>query len=505
MLPWYDVSSASPASSGVAMSAAAQRKQQGLRSYDKLLIGGHWMSPTSSGVIDVISPTTEAIIAHVPDGQVADIDAAVAVAREAFDSGPWPRMSPNERAAALRRVRDEVEARLPEMSEALTKEIGAPLPASRGYHDAAVRMWDSAIDVLETYSFSEVRETPEGRAHLVRMPIGVVGTIIPWNAPVPSASMKVPAALAAGCTVVLKPAPEGPVSAMMLADALEAAELPEGVVSIIPAGREVGEHLVRHPGVDKIAFTGSTAAGRRIMSLCAERVARVTLELGGKSAGIIADDVELDGFLSGLVSAGIDHSGQVCAALTRVLVPRHRHDEVVDAIADIMRDVVVGDPMDPKTVLGPLAAERQRDRVEMYVALGIEEGAKLISGGRRPLHLERGWFYEPTLFAEVDNSMRIAQEEIFGPVLCVIPFEDTDDAIRIANDSIYGLSGAVYANDLDLAARIAHEVRTGQMWVNTWGMCITQPFGGFKQSGLGREGGTEGMAPYLEPKLIEGL
>jgi betaine-aldehyde dehydrogenase len=340
---------------------------------------------------------------------------------------------------------------------------------------------------------------------LVRTPIGVVGTIIPWNAPVPSASMKIPAALAAGCTVVLKPAPEGPVSSMILAEVLEAADLPEGVVSVIPGGREVGEHLVRHNDVDKIAFTGSTAAGRRIMSLCAERIARVTLELGGKSAGIIADDIALDEFLPGLVSAGIDHTGQVCAALTRILVPRHRHDEVVDAVADIMRRVVVGDPMDPRTVLGPLAAERQRDRVEEYVALGIDEGAKLIVGGRRPRHLDRGWFYEPTLFAEVDNAMRIAQEEIFGPVLCVIPFEDADDAIRIANDSIYGLSGAVYADDLKLAARIAYGVRAGQMWVNTWGMCITEPFGGFKQSGLGREGGVEGMAPYLEPKLIEGL
>ena len=487
------------------MSAATQRKQESLRSYDKLLIGGRWTSPSSSRVIDVISPTTEKHLAHVPEGRAADIDAAVTVARHAFDSGQWPRMSSGERAAALRRVRDELAARLQEMSEALTTEIGAPLAASRGYHDAALRMWERAIDVLEDYPFSETRETPEGAARLVRTPIGVVGTIIPWNAPVPSASMKLPAALAAGCTVVLKPAPEGPVSAMILAEALEAAELPEGVVSVIPAGREVGEHLVRHPGVDKIAFTGSTAAGRRIMSLCAERIARVTLELGGKSAGIIADDISLDGFLPGLVSAGIDHSGQVCAALTRILVPAQRHDEVVDAVADIMRSIVVGDPTDPKTVLGPLAAERQRDRVETYVALGIEEGAKVIVGGRRPPHLERGWFYEPTLFAEVDNSMRIAQEEIFGPVLCIIPFEDVDDAIRIANESIYGLSGAVYANDLDIAARIAYGVRTGQMWVNKWGMCITEPFGGFKQSGLGREGGVEGMAPYLEPKLIEGL
>jgi aldehyde dehydrogenase (NAD+) len=487
------------------MPALAQPKRESLRSYDKLFIGGRWEDPSSPRLIHVISPTTEQKIAHVPEGQAADIDAAVASARHAFDDGPWPRLGQSERAAALRRVRDELEARLPEMSAALTTEIGAPLAASRDYHDAALRMWESAIDLLERYPFSETRETPEGPARLIRMPIGVVGTIIPWNAPVPSASMKLPAALAAGCTVVLKPAPEGPVSTMMLAEAFEAAELPEGVISVIPAGREVGEHLVRHHDVDKIAFTGSTAAGRRIMSLCAERIARVTLELGGKSAGIIADDIDLEGFLPGLVSAGIDHSGQVCAALTRILVPKDRHDEVVAAVAEIMRGVVVGDPTDPETVLGPLAAERQRDRVEAYVALGIEEGAKVIIGGRRPPHLDRGWFYEPTLFAEVDNSMRIAQEEIFGPVLCVIPFEDADDAIRISNESIYGLSGAVYANDLDLAARIAYGVRTGQMWVNRWGMCITQPFGGFKQSGLGREGGIEGMSPYLEPKLIEGL
>src|SRR4029077_6277193 len=256
--------------------------------------------------------------------------------------------------------KDEVEARVPEMWEALTTEIGAPLAASRDYHEAAVRMWESAIDTLEGYAFSEKRETPDGMAELVRTPIGVVGTITPWNAPVPSASMKLPPALASGCTVVFKPAPEGPVSNMIFAEAFEAAELPEGVISVIPAGREVGEHLVRHRDVDKIAFTCSTAAGRGIMSLCADRVARVTLELGGKSAGIIADDIDLDGFLPGLVSAGIYHSGQVCAAITRVLVPRHRHGEVVDAIVDIMRSVIVGDPAEPKTTLGPLAAERQR-------------------------------------------------------------------------------------------------------------------------------------------------
>jgi acyl-CoA reductase-like NAD-dependent aldehyde dehydrogenase len=289
---------------------------------------------------------------------------------------------------------------------------------------------------------------------------------------------------------------------MLLAEAFEAAGLPEGVVSVLPAGREVGEHLVRHPGVDKVAFTGSTAAGKRIMSLCGERIARVTLELGGKSAGIIADDILIDEELPGLVMAGLGHSGQVCAALTRILVPRRRQDEIAAKIADIMRGIEVGNPMSRETQLGPLAMERQRERVETYVHAGIDEGATLVTGGRRPPGLTRGWYFEPTLFADVDNSMRIAQEEIFGPVLCLIPFDDEDDAVSIANDSPYGLSGAVYASDLDLAERIASRVRTGQMWINGWGMCVTEPFGGFKQSGLGREGGVEGMTAYLESKYI---
>jgi len=414
-------------------------------------------------------------------------------------------MSPAERAAALRRVGAELDARAAEIAPAFSAEIGAPLAAATAFHQLPETMWNAAADVLERFPFEEERQTADGPMRAIHEPVGVVGTITPWNAPVPNASIKAAPALAAGCTVVLKPAPEGPVTALMFAEAVEAAGLPEGVVSVLPAGREVGEHLVTHPGVDKIAFTGSTAAGRRIMSLCGERIARVTLELGGKSAGIVADDIALDGFLGDLVFAGIGHSGQVCAALTRILVPRRRHDEIVAAIAEIMAGIKVGDPSDPDTVLGPLAAERQRDRVESYVRLGVEEGATLAYGGGRPEGLDRGWYVEPTLFSDVENSMRIAQEEIFGPVLCVIPYDTTEDAIAIANDSIFGLSGAVYADDLELAERIARGVRTGQMCINGWGMCVVEPFGGFKQSGLGREGGAEGLAAYLEIKLIEGL
>jgi acyl-CoA reductase-like NAD-dependent aldehyde dehydrogenase len=484
---------------------ATQEHATKLNSYSKLFVGGHWREPSTDKRIEVVSPTTEETLASVPEAQAADIDAAVVAARRAFDEGPWPRMRPAERAAALRRVGAAIEERKAEIAATFTAEVGAPAAAGRAFHELPLVMWNGAADVLERFPFEEIRQTSSGAARLVREPVGVVGTITPWNAPVPNASIKAAPALAAGCTVVLKPAPEGPITAMMFAEAVQAADLPDGVISVLPAGREVGEHLVTHPQVDKVAFTGSTAAGRRIMSLCGERVARVTLELGGKSAGIIADDVDLNEFLSDLVFAGVGHSGQVCAALTRILVPRTRHDEIADAIAEIMRGIKVGDPTDPDTVLGPLAAERQRDRVESYFALGVQEGATLVTGGRRPADLPRGWFIEPTLFANVENSMRIAQEEIFGPVLCLIPFDGVDDAVRIANDSIYGLSGAVYARDVELAERIARSVRTGQIYINSWGMCVTEPFGGFKQSGLGREGGNEGLSAYLEMKLIEGL
>ena len=483
----------------------AERTAPALRSFDRLYVGGRWAEPATGERIEVVSPATEEAIASTPAASNADVDAAVAAARAAFDDGPWPRMSPAERAAALRRVGAELDARAAEIAPAFSAEIGAPLAAATAFHQLPKTMWDAAADVLERFPFEEERQTADGPMRAIHEPVGVVGTITPWNAPVPNASIKAAPALAAGCTVVLKPAPEGPVTALMFAEAVEAAGLPEGVVSVLPAGREVGEHLVTHPGVDKIAFTGSTAAGRRIMSLCGERIARVTLELGGKSAGIVADDIALDGFLGDLVFAGIGHSGQVCAALTRILVPRRRHDEIVAAIAEIMAGIKVGDPSDPDTVLGPLAAERQRDRVESYVRLGVEEGATLAYGGGRPEGLDRGWYVEPTLFSDVENSMRIAQEEIFGPVLCVIPYDTTEDAIAIANDSIFGLSGAVYADDLELAERIARGVRTGQMCINGWGMCVVEPFGGFKQSGLGREGGAEGLAAYLEIKLIEGL
>ena len=471
--------------------------------HERLLIGGDWVEPSSEHKIDVVSPVTERVIARIPAAQEADVDRAVAAARRAFDEGPWPRLAPAERAQYLLRLRDEIKARITDMGAAFTADVGGPAPLSSALLDLSMTLLEDAATLHERVPFEEERDWDgQRRARLVREPVGVVAGIIPWNAPVAVACLKMGPALAAGCTFILKPAEEGLTSVMVFAEALAATQFPPGVVSILPAGREVGEYLVTHPGVDKITFTGSTAAGRRIMTLCGDRIRPVTLELGGKSAAIVADDIPLEDVLPSLVPAGIGHSGQVCAALTRILVPRERQDELIEGLRGAISAWKVGDPSDPDTALGPLVAERQRERVEGYIQLGIEEGARLVIGGGRPQDLDRGWFIEPTVFADVDNSMRIAQEEIFGPVLVVIPYDTVDEAVNIANDTQYGLSGAVYASDRELAERIARRLRTGQVGINSWDMCTVQPFGGYKQSGLGREGGIEGVMPYLESKLL---
>ncbi|MFB8388275.1 aldehyde dehydrogenase [Microbacterium sp. NPDC055910] len=486
------------------MSHAADIAPATLRSFDKLYIGGSWTEPSSDAVIEIVSPITEEVIATTPAAQPGDIDRAVAAARKAFDHGPWPRMSPQERATYLVRIREEIAQRVPELVDAFTAEIGAAPGAAVAFTNNALKMFDDASTLADRFAWTEARSWEGGSGYIVREPIGVVGVIIPWNGPVATAALKIAPALAAGCTVILKPAPECAVEILMLAEAIEAAGLPEGVVSILPAQREESEHLVTHPAVDKITFTGSTAVGRRLMALCAERIARVTLELGGKSAGIIADDIPLEDFLVGLAFAGIGHSGQVCAAITRILVPRERQEEVVQALKTVYESVKVGDPREPDTILGPLVSARQRERVLEYVEIGKAEGARLVTGGAAPADLPTGFYVQPTLFADVTPDMRIAQEEIFGPVVTVIPFDSIDEAVEIANGTIYGLSGAVYARDTALAEDIARRVRTGQMSINAWDMCVTEPFGGFKQSGLGREGNVEGLSGFVESKLIQG-
>ncbi|BBG03882.1 MULTISPECIES: aldehyde dehydrogenase family protein [Pseudonocardia] len=332
--------------------------------------------------------------------------------------------------------------------------------------------------------------------------MGVVGAIVPWNAPMNLITWKLAPALIAGCTVVLKLSPEAPGAGYLVAEVAEEIGLPPGVVNVLTADREVSELLVRDPRVDKIAFTGSTAAGRRIASICGERIARCTLELGGKSAAVILDDADLDAAAAALARAECYLSGQVCSSLTRIVVTRDRHDELVEALAARFSAIAVGDPFDAATQMGPLAVRRQRDRVEGFIATGIDEGARLVTGGGRPKHLDRGWFVEPTVFADVDNSSTIAREEIFGPVLSVVPAADEDDAVRIANDTIYGLNASVFTPDVARARAVAGRIRSGTVGHNGFRTDFSVGFGGFKQSGIGREGGVEGLRSYLENKTV---
>jgi aldehyde dehydrogenase (NAD+) len=470
---------------------------------NQFFIGGDWVEPASADTLTVISPASEEVIAEVPDANRADVLRAVAAAREAFDTGPWPRMAPSERADMLAAVSEGLRARHEEIGRVITEEMGSPISFSvLGQAFAASMILDYLVGLTREFPFEERRSGPLGEALVRREPVGVVGAIVPWNVPLLVAVTKVGTALAAGSTVVLKPAPETPLSAYLLAEVVREVGLPLGVLNIVQAGREVGEHIVTHPDVDKISFTGSTAAGSRIASLCGARMARCTLELGGKSAAIILDDADLTTVLPALMPSALLNSGEACVAQTRILASRARYAEVVEAIADAMSEQRVGDPFDPQTTIGPMFAQRHQARVEGYVAKGLDEGARLVVGGGRPAGLDRGWYVDATLFADVDNGMTIAREEIFGPVLAVIPYDDVDDAVAIANDSDYGLSGSVWTADPTVGLDVARRVRTGTYGINGMIADFGCPVGGFKHSGIGRELGPEGLESFVETKSI---
>ena len=478
-----------------------------IRDYDRLFIGGDWVAPEGTDTIGIISPVSEEVIARVPDGTEADIDKAVAAARIAFDRGPWRRMAPAERGEILRQAAAQITAEMGDMAEIITREMGAPITFSNlGQVFAPTMIFNYYADLAGTFAFDEVRDGLLNPKVLVtKEPVGVVGAIAPWNVPLFIAAAKLAPSLAAGCTVVYKPAPETPLDAFRLAEIFEACGLPKGVLSVVPAGREVSEHLVTHPGVDKISFTGSGVGGKRIGGLCGERLKRCTLELGGKSAAIILDDADLATTIPTLLPNAIMNNGQACIAQTRILAPRARYAEVVDAVVSGVSAMKVGDPMDPATEVGPVVAERQRTRIEGYLDSGREEGATVAIGGGRPSGSDfaKGWYVEPTVFSDVDNKMKIAQEEIFGPVLVVIPYDGDDNAVEIANDSNYGLCGSVWTNDNDRGLGVARQVRTGTYMLNTFApIDFATPFGGFKESGVGREFGPEGLGSFLEMKSI---
>jgi len=467
-------------------------------------VGGEWIEPATPEYFDVVSPSSEEVVGQVPYATPADIDRAVAAARAAFDDGPWPKMNPEERSEVLARAADQLRQRTADIADVTTEEMGCAISQAQAAQTGLVApVFDFYATLIRTFEFERHVVTGDRASLVTSEPVGVVAAVIPWNAPVTLAAWKTAPALAAGCTVVLKPPPEAPLSNFILAEALEKAGVPPGVVNVVPADRQAGEHLVTHPGTDKVAFTGSTAAGKRIMSLCGEQVKRVSLELGGKSAAVLLDDVDLAGIIPRLVGGAMHLSGQVCGAHTRVLVPRALYGEAVDAAASAASVITVGDPHDPSTIVGPLVAERQRARVEGYIQGAIDDGARVAAGGTRPAHLPRGWYVSPTILADVDNDMRVAREEIFGPVLCFIPHDGDEDAIRIANDSAYGLSGGVWTEDPARGLEVARRMRTGSVAINGhYPPFPLVPFGGFKESGIGRELGPEGLLNFLEPRSI---
>jgi betaine-aldehyde dehydrogenase len=475
-----------------------------MKSYDRLYIGGEWVEPSSSSTIDVVSPTTEEIVGRVPEAQNADIDGAVAAAKDAFEHGPWPQMTPAERAAVLSKAAEAIRNDMQGIAELISGEMGSPVSWGLLAQVLAPTMiLDYYAGLGSTFQFDTVKDGLLGPVLVAKEPVGVVAAITPWNVPLFLAAAKLAPALLSGSTVVFKPAPETPLDANLFAEILETAGLPKGVLSVVPAGREVGEHLVNHPDVNKVSFTGSSLAGKKIGAACGANLKRFSLELGGKSAAILLDDVNLAEALPLMMPNAIMNNGEACISLTRILAPRHRYQEVTEALADQMRNMKVGDALDPATEVGPLVAERQRDRVENYIKIGQDEGAKVALGGGRPDGIDKGWFVEPTLFVDVDNSMRIAQEEIFGPVLSVIPYDSDDDAVSIANDSDYGLCGGVFTADNDRGLGVARRVRTGTYMVNSsTPIDFSSPFGGYKESGMGREFGEDGLELFLEKKTI---
>lgn len=471
----------------------------------QLFIGGAWVEPATPETIDVIDCSTEEVVATVAKAVSADMQRAVAAARHAFDFGPWPRMTPQERAIYLDRLAGRLEALNDEFARIWAIETGIVYKVAQPriglFIGGAFRQYAA---MASTFAFSEAHRSVTGNpAYRVFEPVGVVAEILPWNGPAGLLAYKTAPALLAGCTLVIKSPVEAPCSAYRFAEICEEIGLPPGVINVVTADRDVSEELVRHPGVDKITFTGSTAAGHRIASIAGERVARVTLELGGKSPAIILDDYDVETAANALGNAYFGYNtGQICHSLTRVIVPRPKHDSMVEALSNIARKIVVGDPFAEQTTSGPLASARQRETVERYVARGVADGALLAAGGKRPAHLERGFFFEPTVFGNVENQLAIAQEEIFGPVLCVIPADDEASAIQMANDSPFGLNAAVFTQDRDRAMRVARQLRSGTVGHNGPRTDFSIGFGGFKQSGIGREGGVEGLTAFMESKTI---
>ena len=468
---------------------------------DRFFIGGAWVAPSGKETIDVHDAGTGAVMGRVPLGDEKDVDRAVAAARDAFEA--WSSTPSAERASYLEKISANLKARADEIARLIAQEVGMPIKLSaRIQAGLPIANFANYAKLVKEFQF----EQRVGNSLVVRDPVGVVGAITPWNYPLHQIALKVAPALAAGCTVVLKPSEVAPFNAFVLAEAIESAGLPKGVFNLVTGtGAQAGEALVRHPGVDMISFTGSTRAGKRISELASQSIKRVALELGGKSASVILDDADLPAAVKSTVNGCYLNSGQTCTALTRMLVPQSKYEEAAKLAADAAAGFALGNPLDEKTRLGPLSSKAQLERVRSHIKKGVDEGAELIAGGAEPPAgaPAGGYYVRPTVFGKVKNSMTIAQEEIFGPVLAIIPYKDEEDAIRIANDSPYGLAGAVWSKDDARAQRVARRIRAGQVDVNGGAFNMNAPFGGFKQSGHGREAGVYGLEEFLEYKSLQ--
>jgi aldehyde dehydrogenase (NAD+)/betaine-aldehyde dehydrogenase len=466
---------------------------------DKLYIDGAWVAPGGGETVEVIDAATEEVIGTVQFANSADVDAAVGAARAAFES--WSQVSVSERTKFTSRIGEALGARMADIAELIAHEVGMPLSLSMMIQAGLpISTFLSMADVVEQINWEE----QVGNSLVVREPVGVVGAITPWNYPLHQIAAKVAPALAAGCTVVLKPSEVAPLNAFLLADVIHDVGLPPGVFNLVAGGAAVGEAIASHPGVDMVSFTGSTRAGRRVGELAAETVKRVGLELGGKSANVILEDANLEKAVATGVTMCYLNSGQTCSALTRMIVPRSRLAEVEEIAVREAEAATPGNPFADGTRLGPLVSAPQRDRVRSYIQKGIDEGAKLLTGGvEAPDGLDKGYYVRPTVFSEVRRDMTIAQEEIFGPVLSILPYDTEEEAISIANDSSYGLAGAVWAGDAERAKQVARRLRTGQVDINGGSFNPLAPFGGFKQSGHGRELGRFGLEEFLEIKSLQ--
>lgn len=465
-------------------------------------INGGWLASPLHKSFNLVDPATEEITAELAEAGISEVDEAVAAARKAFDHGPWTKMSPEARGLVLEKLTEGLSAKLDDFCDTWTAQVGGPAGLAKLMLPGAINVWSYYVGLAKSFAWSERRKTSFGEAEIVAEPGGVCALIYPWNAPLFTLSLKLAPALLAGCTVVIKPALEAPLEAFLIAKVAREVGIPDGVINIVTAGPKVSEYLVSHPEIDHVSFTGSSSVGKAILHSCADRMARTSMELGGKSAAILLDDADFAQALATVAPWTMPFSGQACLAQTRILVPENRLDEATTLYCGMMSQAKLGDPWDMETRMGPVVTEKQMTRILNLVQQAKEEGAELALGGGRAEEFDKGFYIQPTVFTGVKTNLTLASEEVFGPVVVIMPYRDEQHAVEIANSTDYGLHGSVFSPNVERAVEVARQVRTGSLGINCFDHDAAAPFGGFKQSGIGREGGPEGLRSYVEYKTI---